>query len=109
VAEAEPEQIAGMEDWAYEILETLNANQQLDMLRVLGPKYDLDPEGLTRMLLALPNFAELNSLAFMHTVVPNLQRLGLITERTEAGWRKKGMMVDQRGGISPAAELPLVS
>ena len=33
-----------MEDWAFAILEALNANQQLDMLHALGPKYGLDPE-----------------------------------------------------------------
>ena len=47
-------------------------------------------------------------MPFMHTVIPNLQRLGLITERTEEGWRKVGLMVDQRGG-PPKFELPLVS
>jgi hypothetical protein len=107
VREAEPEEMAEMEDWAFSILEALNANQQLDMLALLGPKYDIDPENLTRALLGLPNFADLNSLAFMHTVVPNLQRLGLITERTEEGWRKAGMMVDQRGAL-PGGTLPLV-
>ena len=76
VKEAEPEQIAEMEDWAFSILEALNANQQLDMLKVLGPKYDIDPENMTRILLSLPNYAELNSMPFMHTVIPNLQRLG---------------------------------
>jgi hypothetical protein len=59
-------------------------------------------------MVSLPNHAELNSLAFMHTVIPNLKRLGLITERTEAGWRKVGMLVDGRGGM-PGGELPLVS
>jgi hypothetical protein len=108
VKDAEPEQMAEMEDWAFSILEALSANQQLDMLRVLGPKYDLDPENLTRVIVALPNFADLNSLPFMHTVVPNLQRLGLITERTEAGWRKAAMLVDHRGG-APTGSLPLVS
>ena len=109
VKEASDDEMADMEDWAYGILEALNANQQLDMLHVLGPKYDVDPENMVRMFTSLPNYAEINSMAFMHTVVPNLQRLGLITERTEEGWRSKGMMVDQRGGISPKAELPLVS
>jgi P-aminobenzoate N-oxygenase AurF len=107
VKEATSEEKDEMEDWAFSILEALNANQQLDMLRVLGPKYDIDPENITRVILGLPNYAELNSLAFMHTVVPNLQRLGLITERTESGWRQAGMMVDYRGG-PPKAELPLV-
>lgn len=107
VKEAAPEQKDEMEDWAFQILEALNANQQLDMLRVLGPKYDIDAENLTRVMVSLPNHAELNSLAFMHTVVPNLQRLGLITERTEEGWRKAGMMVDQRGAGLPKGGLPL--
>lgn len=107
VREATPEQMAEMEDWAFSILEALNANQQLDMLRVLGPKYGIDPENMVRLFVSMPNHAELNSLPFMHTVIPNLQRLGLITERTEEGWRRVGLMVDQRGG-NPSGSLPLV-
>ncbi len=107
VKEAEPEQMAEMEDWAFSIMEALNANQQLDMLRLLGPKYDIDPENMTRMFLGLPNHAELNSMAFMHTVIPNLKRLGLITERTESGWRKVGLMVDDRGAKPSSVEAHL--
>jgi len=102
VKEASSEEMGEMEDWAFQILEALNANQQLDMLQVLGPKYDIDPENIVKLMMGLPNYAELNSMAFMHTVVPNLQRLGLITERTEEGWKKAGMMVDQRGASSSA-------
>ena len=76
--------MAEMEDWAFSILEALNANQQLDMLHELGPKYGIDPENITRADARLPNWAELNSMPFMHTVMPNLRNLGLITERTEA-------------------------
>lgn len=92
VSEAEPAQKEAMEDWAFAILEALNANQQLDMLRLLGPKYGIDPENTVRMLTGLPNFAELNSLAYMHTVVPNLLNLGLITERTREDWKRLGML-----------------
>ncbi len=106
VKEATDEEMAEMEDWAFQILEALNANQQLDMLRVLGPKYDIDGENVVKLMMGLPNYAELNSLAFMHTVVPNLQRLGLITERTEDGWRQAAMLVEQRGAAK--GELPLV-
>jgi hypothetical protein len=109
VREAEPEQLHEMEDFAFSILEALNANQQLDMLRLLGPKYGIDPENLTRAVLALPNHAELNSLPYMHTVIPNLKRLGLITERTEEGWRKAGMLVEGRGGEPVGFELPLLA
>jgi hypothetical protein len=96
VRDASPEERAGMEDWSFSILEALNANQQLDMLRLLGPGYGIDPEAVVRMMTALPNFAELNSLAYMHTVVPNLRALGLLTGRTEAEWRRLGMLSDRR-------------
>jgi hypothetical protein len=101
VKDAEPEELHAMEDWAFEILEALNAGQQLDMLRLLGPKYDIDPEVTTRMALGMPNFADFNSLIYMHTVIPNLKKLGLITERTEDQWRKLGMMTDKRTEASP--------
>jgi hypothetical protein len=68
------------------------------MLHVLGPKYGIEPDSIVQMMTALPNFAELNSMVYMHTVVPNLRNLGLITERTESGWRRLGMMVDSRVG-----------
>jgi len=108
VAESSREEMGDMEDWAFGILEALNANQQLDMLKHLGPKYDIDPDTVVKMFTALPNFAELNSLAYMHTVVPNLQKLGLITERTESRWRALGMLVDHREG-APKLELPLTA
>jgi hypothetical protein len=99
VREATPEERNGLEDWAYSILEALNANQQLDMLHLLGPKYGIDPLNVTQMFISLPNFADLNSIPYMHTVVPNLRRLGLITERTEAGWKAQGMLVDSAAGV----------
>lgn len=94
VKEASTEHMEEMEDWAFEILETLNADQQLEMLRTIGPKYDIDPEAVVAMTTTLPNFAELNSPIYMHTVVPNLRNLGLITNRTEDHWRRVGMIYD---------------
>jgi hypothetical protein len=94
VRESSTDEMHEMEDWAFEILETLNANQQLEMLRLLGPKYDIDPEAVVQMTTAMPNFAELNSPVYMHTVVPNMRNLGLITERTEDHWKRVGMIYD---------------
>jgi hypothetical protein len=96
VRESEPEEKERMEDWAFSILEALNANQQLDMLHLLGPKYGLDARNVVLAATSLPNFADFNSLMFMHTVVPNLKGLGLITDRTESEWRKVGMLTDRR-------------
>ncbi len=103
VKEASPETMVQLEDFAYGILETLNANQQLDMLHLLGPKYGLDPENVVQMMHGNEQWAFLNSEPFMHTVVPNLKRLGLITERTEHLWREKGMLHGERFA---AGELP---
>jgi hypothetical protein len=106
VKRASADEMTHMEDWAFGILEALNANQQLDMLHLFAPKYGYDPEMIVNMSLGLPNWAEINAMPFMHTVVPNLCRLGLITERTESKWRSVGLMTDNRG---MTGQLPLVS
>jgi hypothetical protein len=104
VREADATEKAGMEDWAFGILEALNANQQLDMLRLLGPKYGVDAENATKAMLALPNWPELNSLPYMHTVIPNLKGLGLLTERTESKYRSLGMLHDKQSKQADAAQ-----
>ncbi len=107
VRDAPKQQMEEMEDWAFSVLEALNANQQLDMLHLLAPKYDLDPEAVVTTMLGIDNWEELNSMIFMHTVVPNLVRLGLITERTESKWRELGMLTNTRG--APKSDLPLTN
>jgi hypothetical protein len=96
VQRAEKEEMDQMEDWAFGILEALNANQNLDMLRILGPKYGIEGRNVVMAGLSMPMWADFNSLMYMHTVIPNLKGLGLLTERTEEGWRKHGMMTDRR-------------
>jgi len=96
VREAESAQMEAMEDFAFEILEALNANQQLDMLNLLGPKYGLDAKNVVIAATSMPNFAEFNSLMYMHTVMPNLRNLGLVTERTEARYRELGILWGQQ-------------
>ena len=100
-----PAGMCEMEDFAYSILEALNANQQIDMLNQLGPKYGLDADAVTKAGLAMPQWAEMNSELFMHTVVPNLARLNLITERTEAAYRERGLLFGDRFGTSLDADV----
>ncbi len=107
VKQSTVEEMEEMEDFAFSILEALNANQQLDMLRVIGPKYGLEPDNVVQMMLSLPEWPAINSEIFMHTVVPNLKRLGLITERTEAGYRRVGMMHGDR--FEAKHELPITN
>ena len=105
VRDASPEEKIEMEDFAFGVLETLNANQNIDMLRDLGPKYGLDPEKTAAMLLASPDWPVFNSEIFMHTVVPNLARLGLITERTEQRYRARGILTGDRFGTPPDTDV----
>jgi hypothetical protein len=100
VQESSVDEMAEMEDWAFNILETLNASNQVDMLKTLGPKYDIEVDSVIQSLTSMPNFAELNSPPFTHTVVPNLRNLGLLTERTEQRWRDRGMIADRGTGTS---------
>ena len=64
---------------------------------------DIDPDAVVGMSMSLPEWKQFNSQPFMHTVVPNLRRLGLITERTDALWQERGMALESRVGN----ELPL--
>jgi len=95
VEDASPEQMEDMEDWSFEILEAVQSSQTIQVLRALGPEYGLDAEELTPLLLADPMYKELAASMFMHTVVPNLRRLGLLTERTEGRWREVGMVTGE--------------
>ena len=97
VRESSEDEMHEMEDWTFGILEALNANQQLDMLRHLAPKYGFEPELIVAGFTKMENFAEINSVPFMHTVIPNLLRLGLITDRTQDHWMRLGMMTDKKG------------
>ena len=45
-----------------------------------------------------------NSELYMHTVMPNLMRLGLVTERTEEKYRERGMLVGDH--VAPRSSLP---
>jgi hypothetical protein len=105
VREATPEELVDMEDFSFSVLETLNANQQLDMLQDLAPRYGLDPHNVVQMLLDMPEWARFNSEVFMHTVIPNLARLGLITERTEGQYRKVGILWGDRFGRAVDADV----
>ncbi len=96
VQEISEEERQELEDWAFEILEALNANQQLAMLRELGPKYGIQPERWVKKVLSLEGWNMFNSYLYMHTVMPNLKRLGLVTERTEGRYRELGILSDIR-------------
>jgi len=91
VADAEPEEMADMEDWGFTILEAVQSSLGTEILRTLGPKYGFSVEDVIEPVLESPVYQQLTREIFTHTVVPNLTRLGLITERTDHLWKKAGM------------------
>ena len=104
VKESDPETLMELEDFAFNILETLNANQQLDMLHRFAPEYGLDPEAVVQATHNWEQWSFVNSEPYMHTVMPNLMRLGLVTERTEDKYRERGMLVGEH--LAPRSTLP---
>ena len=55
------EEMHDMEDWAFSVLEALNANQNRDLLQVFEGKYGFDADDVVQMFTALPEFVEVNS------------------------------------------------
>jgi 1,2-phenylacetyl-CoA epoxidase catalytic subunit len=92
--ESSAEELAELEDWAFDVLETFNAGQNMDLLRTFGPKYGIDPKLLTAYVTGMPEFPVFNSEIYMHTVMPNLRRIGLVTERTAPRYRELGILYD---------------
>jgi hypothetical protein len=104
VRESSAETLQELEDFAFGILETLNANQQLDMLHRFGPKYGIEPEAVVQFMHNLDRWPAINSETYMHTVMPNLLRLGLVTERTREKYRERGILFDEHA--TPKSSLP---
>ncbi|MEW6775834.1 MAG: ferritin-like domain-containing protein [Bdellovibrionota bacterium] len=88
---ADPEMKADLEDWAYKILECLNAGQYYGVFSALGPKYGIDARNFAQMLYGMPDAVQQKSLLYTHATLPHLKKLGLITERTADKYRAIGL------------------
>lgn len=93
-AETSPELKAELEDWAFGILECLNAGQYHGPLSELGPKYGINASAVTPVLYHSKDAIEAKSLMYTHAVIPHLKKLGLITERTAGKYRDIGLVKD---------------
>lgn len=92
--ETSPEMKADLEDWAFNILECLNAGQYYGVISALGPKYGIDAHNVSAMMYASTDALEAKSVIYTHAVIPHLKKLGLITERTEEKYRDAGLIKD---------------
>ena len=95
-----------MEDFAFDILEALNANQQLDMLHDLGAEVRPRSGQRRARCRSLPELGgDQQRGLHAHRWFRTSSGLGLITERTEPRYRKLGILSDTR--TAPRSKLPL--
>jgi hypothetical protein len=81
-----PEEHDGLEDWTWMCLEVVANGLLSPMLDELSPRYGLDPTAVAQSVFSSPNFWDARYHMFNHTVLPNLKKLGLITERTRGNY-----------------------
>lgn len=83
-----------LEDWAFGILECLNAGQYHGPLSELGPKYGISASAISPVLYHSKEAVESKSLMYTHAVIPHLKKIGLITERTADKYKAVGLVKD---------------
>jgi hypothetical protein len=75
-----------LEDWTWMCLEVVANGLLSPMLDELSPRHGLDPTAVAQSVFTSPAFWDARYHMFNHTVLPNLRKLGLITERTRANY-----------------------
>ena len=83
---------ADLEDFAFEVLECLFAAGGKNMVETLAPRYGLDPDRLLRGMIRSPAWRMSQAYVYGHTVLPSLETLGLLTERTRPGYVSLGLL-----------------
>ena len=83
-----------LEDFAYDILECLFHGAGRDMMHNICPRYGLDPDRLHRSVLKSEAFKMSQAYIYNHTCLPNLEKLGLLTDRTRPGYVSMGLLPD---------------
>jgi hypothetical protein len=81
-----PEKHAQLEDWTWMCLEVVANGLLASMLDEIAPRHGLDGNAVAQAVFTSPAFWNARYHMFNHTVLPNLRKLGLITERTRPNY-----------------------
>ena len=81
-----------LEDFAFEALECLFQSSGRSMIQTLAPRYGLDPDRLLKGMVRSPEWRMSQAWVYNHTVLPNLDGLGLLTERTRPAYVELGLL-----------------
>ncbi|HTM23345.1 MAG TPA: ferritin-like domain-containing protein [Kofleriaceae bacterium] len=103
---AEHEQL---EDWTWMCLEVVANGLLSSMLDEVAPRHGLDAQAVAQMVFTSPAFWDGRYHMFNHTVLPNLRKLGLVTERTRPHYDRFKLWEKQApfGTVMPADEFVL--
>lgn len=77
-----PEEHDDIEDWTWKCLEVVANGLMTSFFDEVAPKYGLAPEPVAEAVFSSPGFWDARYHLFNHTVVPNLRKLGIVTDRT---------------------------
>lgn len=77
-----PERRDALEDWTWKCLEVVANGLLAGHIDYIAPRYGLLPDAVSQAVFSSPMFWDGRYHLFNHTVMPNLRRLGVITERT---------------------------
>jgi len=77
-----PERRDRLEDWTWKCLEVVANGLLAGHIDYIAPRYGLHPDAVAQAVFGSPFFWDGRYHLFNHTVMPNLRRLGIITERT---------------------------
>lgn len=73
-----------LEVWTWKVLEVVANGLMSGTIDYLAAKYKFDAENVAGMAFSSPQFWDARYNLFNHTVLPNLKRLGIISERTRS-------------------------
>lgn len=101
ISAAEHEQL---EDWTWMCLEVVANGLLASMIDEVAPRHGLDPTAVAQVVFTSPSFWDARYHMFNHTVLPNLRKLGLITERTRSNYDRFRLWEKAAPFGTPAAE-----
>jgi hypothetical protein len=71
-----------LEDWTWKCLEVVANGLMSGLIDYMAPRYGLAAEPVAQSIFTSHEFVDARYNMFNHTVLPNLRRTGIITERT---------------------------
>jgi hypothetical protein len=71
-----------VEDFTWRCLEVVANGLMTGLIDWVAPRYGIAPDAVAGLVFASPPFWDGRYNMFNHTVLPNLRKLGIVTERT---------------------------